>query len=73
MIKSLAFLVLVAIIVMLMVACYFFEKTTEIQHLARPQKKKFDPRRLDEYLCSLDDKKINKFLIAKHHEPIHPN
>jgi len=73
MIKSIAFLLLVAIIVMLMVACYFFEKTTEINHLARQQKRKSHARRVDEYLSSIGDKKINELLIAKHHEPIHPN
>jgi hypothetical protein len=72
MIKSVAFLLLVAIIVMLMTACYFFERATDLD-LARPQKKKFHPRRLDEYLSSIGDKKINKLLRAKHHEPIHPN
>jgi hypothetical protein len=56
-----------------MTACYFFEKTIDINHPARPQKKKFHPRRLNEYLSSIGDKKINELLIAKHHEPIHPN
>jgi hypothetical protein len=73
MIKSIAFLLLVAIIVMLMVACYFFERTTDVNHLARSRKKKSHPRRIDEYLSSIGDKKINELLVAKHHEPIHPN
>jgi hypothetical protein len=73
MIKDIALLLLVAIIVMLMAACYFLERTAELKRLAHPQKKKFDPRPLDDYLCSVHDKKINELLLAKHHEPIHPN
>jgi cytochrome c oxidase cbb3-type subunit I len=72
-VKGLAFLLLVILIVVLMGACYLLERTAEMKRLASPPKKKFDPRRLDEYLSSIDDKKINELLIAKRHEPIHPN
>ena len=61
MIKAAAFLLLVIIIVMLMSACYFLERTANLKRLAHPQKK------------NLNDKKINEFLLAKHHEPIHAN
>jgi len=72
-IKGVATLLLVVLIVMLFTACYLLERTEKIKRLARVQKKKFEPGHLGGYLCSLDDKKINEFLRAKHHEPIHPN
>lgn len=72
-IKGMALILLAILIVMLFTACYLLERTEKIKRLARVQKKKFEPGHLGGYLCSLDDKKINEFLRAKHHEPIHPN
>jgi hypothetical protein len=72
-IKGAAFLLLVMIIFMLMATGYLLEWTAEKKRLARLQKKKFGPRDLDEYLCSVHDKMLNELLLAKHHEPIHPN
>ncbi len=58
--EKVALLVLVTLIVMLFVACYFFEKTA----VANP---------LDLDVDRSTDKKINDYLRAKHYEPIHLN
>ena len=56
-IKGMALILFAFIIVMLFTACYLLERTEKIKHLARVQKKKFEPGYLDGCLCSLDDKK----------------
>lgn len=72
-IKGMAFLMVVILITLLAATGYILEITAEKKRRARPQKNKFEPRRLDGYLCSIRDKKLNELLLAKHHEPIHPN
>ena len=58
--EKVALLFLVFLIVMLLVACYFFEKTVA----ANP---------LDIEVDHSTDKKINDYLRRKHYEPIYPN
>ena len=58
--EKVALLLLVFLIVMLLVACYFFERTA----LANP---------LDIDVDHSTDKKINDYLRARHYEPIQPN
>jgi hypothetical protein len=58
--EKVALLVLLTLIVMLFVACYFFEKTAA----ANP---------LDIDADHSTDKKINDYLRRKHYEPIQPN
>jgi hypothetical protein len=72
-IKGAAFIVLIMLIVMLTATGYFLEWKAERKRLTRLQKQKLGPHDLDQYLCSVRDKKLNELLLAKHHEPIHPN
>jgi cytochrome c oxidase cbb3-type subunit 1 len=72
-VRGLAFLLIVIVLIMLFGACYLLEKTGEIKRLGRKQKKKFDPRRLDEYLSSIEDKTLTELLRTKDRGTIRPN
>src|SRR5258708_29383915 len=65
-VPGLTFLLVTILLFILLAVLYLYLKTKEARRLANTTKKQFDPYRLEEYLSSLDDKKLDNLLDARH-------
>jgi len=65
-IPGLSLILMVLLLVLLCAALYLYGKTKEIKKLATKNKRTFDAQRLEEYLSTLDGKKLRQLADSRH-------
>jgi len=65
-IPGLSLILLALLLILLCAALYLYGKTKEIKRLAAKRKKTFDAQRLEEYLSTLDESKLNQLIKDRH-------
>jgi cytochrome c oxidase cbb3-type subunit 1 len=68
-IPGLSLILLAILLILLLASLYLYGKTKEIKNLNTKQKKQFDQQRLEEYLSSLDEDKIDQLIQKRHPKP----